>query len=405
MTDPETVSKWARRFVLTGALFLLAWQAAALLGVSRRTEVVLGLLGFVFHTVFGKAYSLVPTYFDRDLATDRWLPAHLSCTGGGVLLLAVGAERSVRQATAVGGILWAAGVVVFLATVVVSIRDNLTGSETGTGEHNAHRRRLDRAANLAVPVALAYLAAGSYELSTVGTGLPSLYDGYVPRGFHLLAVGTAALLVFAIGFRLLPRFLATTPPEHLALVVLPTGAVGPAILAAGLPSGSLLKVGAAFQTVAVIGYAAVIGVLTVRTDRTRIGIYGVVVGALAGVVAIGFGLLMAFEGQTADLVRTHRRVTVLGFLGLTIVGVSYQFYPPGVVSFSWSLPGSDARTVGVTGDRIGLAAIGCLSAALAVEVAGSVFVNRTELLALSLGVTGALLHAGLLGGIFRDRYG
>ncbi|WP_248910265.1 hypothetical protein [Halocatena marina] len=63
----ETVSRWARRYVIVSALFLILWQGAALVGISRQTEVLLGVFGFVLHTIFGKAYSLIPSYFNRQL--------------------------------------------------------------------------------------------------------------------------------------------------------------------------------------------------------------------------------------------------------------------------------------------------------------------------------------------------
>jgi len=395
MTDPERVSTWARRVVFTGALFLPAWQLAAVAGAGRRVGVILGLLGFVFHTAFGKAYSLVPTYFERELVTARLMPAHLGCSGAGTLLLAADASSavSIQAAGAAGGTLWALAVLVFVGTVLATIRDNLTGAETGTGEHNADRRRLDRVANLGVPAALLYLLVGSYELLAVSTGLPALFDGYPPRAFHLLAVGTGALLVFAIGFRLLPRFLATSPPERVAILVIPAGILAPPPLAAGLPAGRLLRAGALLVSVAMLGYAGVVTVLVTGTDRDRVGIYGVAAGAVAGVLGVTLGLGFAFADVSSDLVTAHRRLNVLGFLGLTIVGVSYQFYPPGVVSGR------------VDGETVALAAIGCLAGALGLELLGAFVSGTVADIGLMLALVGATLHTSLLAWIFRWRYG
>lgn len=60
-------------FVLAGAGFLVGWQVAELAGASRETGVVLGLFGFVLYVVFGKAYALVPNYFECEL-TVTWAP-------------------------------------------------------------------------------------------------------------------------------------------------------------------------------------------------------------------------------------------------------------------------------------------------------------------------------------------
>ena len=83
-------------------------------------------------------------------------------------------------------------VAVFLLAIGWTVRDNLTGAETGTGDANADRRPVDRAANAFVPVVAAYLAVGSYGLLAVHAGLPFPLDGYRPRASHLLAAGTAA---------------------------------------------------------------------------------------------------------------------------------------------------------------------------------------------------------------------
>ena len=88
----EQVSRWARRYVLVSAGFLVGWQAALVAGVGRRASVTLGLFGFVLHMVFGKAYSLVPAYFDRELAFPR-APA-VSLPVGTVISVTVTSEQT-----------------------------------------------------------------------------------------------------------------------------------------------------------------------------------------------------------------------------------------------------------------------------------------------------------------------
>jgi hypothetical protein len=394
MTAAERSSRWIRRFVLAGAVLLVCWQIAELAGLARRTGVVLGLLGFVFHTVFGKAYSLVPTYFDRDLATTRLMPVHLACSLSGTVLLAADAELSRDAVGVAGALLWAAGVALFVGTIGWTIWDNLSGAETATGDHNAHRRTVDRAANLFIPIALAYLVVGSYELLAIETALPVIFDGYAPRATHLLAAGGGALIVFAVGFRLLPRFLVASPPRPLVVVVLPAGALAPALLAWDLPAGDLFRAGAVLQSAAVAGFAVAFWVLYARSERRRVGFYGVLACTVAGLVGVALGLVFAFDAPTAELVTAHRRVNVLGFLGLAIVGVSYQFYPPAVAQFL-----DDA-------DRAALAVIGLLAGGLALEVAGLATGGGAATTAgRVVGTAGALAHVGLLAGLFRQQYG
>lgn len=78
---PSTVragpSRWSRRFVVLGTGYLVLWRFGSLLGVPRRTAVVLALFGFVFHVVFGMGYLLIPSYFERVLAAEWPPPVHL----------------------------------------------------------------------------------------------------------------------------------------------------------------------------------------------------------------------------------------------------------------------------------------------------------------------------------------
>ncbi len=382
MTTEARISTWSRRFVVAGVGWLVVWQLLATVDsgtvvagsstvrfdLPRRAAVPLGLGGFVFHVVFGKAYSLIPSYFERQLATHRLLPVHFSLTTLGVAGLGVGPVVGSRVASGLGALAWFGGVTVFVGTLVYSIRDNVDGAETGTGTAKSHLRATDRVANAFVPVVFGYLLLGSYALlasSLAGLssavlpgfgGVPFLLDGYPPRSTHLLAAGSAALLIFSVGSRLLPRFFVATPPVWLTRVTLALGAVAPGLLAWGLPSGTALRVGAALEAGAVVGYATLVVTLRRRSDRDRVGFDGVLAGALSGVIGVLLGLSFAFGRVDAALATVHFRVNVLGFLGTTIVGLLFQFYPPAV-----------GTRVGVS-DRTARVALGAIAVGLLFEV-------------------------------------
>ncbi|WP_331234013.1 hypothetical protein [Natronorarus salvus] len=387
------ISAWARRYVLVAVCWLVLWQAALLVDVPRQTEVVLGLYGFVLHVVFGKAYSLVPTYFDRTLSEPRAAALGLPLTAVGVACLAFEPMAGVPDTVGlVGAVSWIAGVSLFVGVLVWTIRDNPTGAETGTGGVNVHRASVDRVVNAFVPIALAYLLFGSYETLALYGVVPSAFDGYPPRATHLLGAGTATLLVFALGFRLLPRFLVAEPPRSLVVVVLAAGAVGPLLLAASLPAGTALAVAGAIEALAVIGYAVGFLVLFRRSDRRRVAFYGVLLGAVGGVAAVLLGLWLAVGGLDSGILAAHRRLTLLGFLGLTIVGVSLQFYPPNVGRW----PGCS--------DRTALLAIGLLAAAAAIQAAGLTFSSPpVERVGATVGIVGALAYGYLLVAAFATR--
>lgn len=393
-TAAETVSRWSRRFVAVGVGWFVVWQLAVLAGAGRGTVVALGLYGFVLHTVFGKAYSLVPTYFDRTLADPRAPAVHLPLAATGTAAMAAGASGvGPAWLGAVARGLWALGVIVFVGVLAWSVRDNLTGAETATSDAKADRGRVDRFANAFVPVALSYLLAGALLPVVAAVGLPTgPLPAAGPAVTHLPAAGTAALLLFALGFRLLPRFLVVAPRPVLVAVVLPAGALAPGLLATQFPAGAGFQVGAALQTVALLGFAAAYVDMFARSDRRRVGLYGLLLPATAAVAVAGLGVHMATAGLAADVADAHARVALFGFLGTAIVSVSYQFYPPPVA------------TTDLIDDRAGIVVLALLTGGVGLEATGlvagvapAVAAGRVAALA------GAGLHAGIILSVFRAR--
>lgn len=390
MSGPQ-VSRWSRRFVGTGALCFVAWALAALLTLGRRVEILLALYGFVLLTVFGKSYALLPSYFDRTLAVPRAPGLQFSLSVGAVLALAVGTLPGVPAfVTMAGALAWFLGVLVWVGALGWTVRDNITGSETGTGDHQADRRSIDRLSNGAVPLVALYALTGSYELFAGATGLPTLLGGVTTRVSHMLGAGGATLLVFAVGYRLFPRFLVARPPRSLVALVLTAGAVGPAVIAAGLYDRFLLTVGFAFEGTAIVGFAFTYLLLSHRSDRSRVGLQTVLVAVVAGLVTVVLAGYLAFLGRPSAIVRLHYRFALVGFLGLTIVGAAVQFYPPSVGQW----PGAD--------DRTALASVSLVAGGLALQIGGLVVAWLTTLGALAA-LAGAALYAYVLASAFAAR--
>ena len=335
------VSRWSRRYALVSVFALVCWQLGILLGVPRETEVALGIFGFVLHMIFAKAYALIPSYFDRELAFRQAPRIQFPLVVTGTLGFASVSLGFGPAWLAMGSAaLWCLGVGVFVGTLLWTISGGLVEGTTGTGEHNAERKPLDRLANVFVPVALLYLLIGSYEMAALHSSLPSLFNGLSAQASHLLAAGTGALLVFSLGFRLLPRFLGVQPSVRVASLVLPAAAVGPVLIVAGFGNRRLLMIGAVVEAAPMFLFAVVLVRMVARSERRRIGLYGVVGGAASGVAGVLLVVTFAFRGATIPLTALHLRLNVLGFLGLTIVGLTYQFYPPSVGTFA----GSSDRT-------------------------------------------------------------
>lgn len=278
-------------------------------------------------------------------------------------------------ATTIGAVAWFAGVCVWVGALGWTVRDNPTGAETGTGEYQAERRSIDHAGNAAVLVVALYLLAGSYELLAGTIGLPTLLDGATTRVSHMLGAGGATLLVFAVGFRLFSRFLVPHPPRALVALVLPTGIVGPALVAAGLYDQRLLAVGAVLEGLAVAGFALAYGVLYARSGRDRVGL-----------TAVG----VAVVGRLVAVIELHYRFALAGFLGLTVVGAAIQLYPPTVGEW----PGS--------ADRTALVAVALIAGGLVVQLLGLVVATAATVGELAV-LGGTILYAYLLASAFVAR--
>ena len=399
------ISRWSRRYVLIGVIALCCWQVATVAGLPRRTTVALGVFGFVFHVVFGKSYALVPAYFDADLVFEHAPMVQLPFIVMGTACLALDpllARRFRVDLGVLGGVLWTVGVAVFVGSIVLTIAEPLRRGTTGTGDHNADRRPLDRFTNRFVPIVLLYLLAGSYEtVAGQVSKLPPLI-GVQAAATHLLAAGAATLLVVTLGFRLLPRFLGAHPTRSSAALVLPVAATAPGIIAGGFVDERLLPVGAALMVIAMVGFALVVFRMWFQSDKRRIGLHALLPSATFGVIGVLFGGLFAVGGTSPALIETHLRVNLLGFLGLMIVGTSFQFYPPRLGAF----PGSSNRSASV--------AIAALAFGLGIEVLGAAVIAvlnpamallSTQAITLGRWLTlfGVFGYAYLIASVFRTR--
>ncbi|MHB9288837.1 hypothetical protein ACKVMT_17550 [Halobacteriales archaeon Cl-PHB] len=375
-SGPGGLRQWTERFALASAGGLVVSLAVLAATGDRRLAVAVSVFGFLCPMVFGMAYLLLPPYVGRTLV-DPGLPGlHFVLALGGAGLLLVGRATGAGAQVWLGAVAWALGVAVFLGALLATVwpvvradpRRLLTGGDWPL--------RSTRVATAAIPVALAYLLLGTGRLlaSVATRPVPSLVGTT-----HTYAAGFGALLVFALGARLLIGFYHVDLPRPVLWPVLVAGAVAPALLVPTTWSSLGFRVGAALETAAMVGYLGLVGLVWQRADGRLVGRLGILLGALSGALAVAVAAPLAFDAVVVErATAVHRTAIAWGFFPLTIVGYATLFFPVTEGQFAGATP----RFVGAT---VGLLAVG-----VAGQVAGLSLGNPTTTL---VGVTASLLGA------------
>jgi hypothetical protein len=160
-------------------------------------------------------------------------------------------------------------------------------------------------------------AAALFLVSWAGAILLEL-----PRG-AALALGVPGFVErrrTSIGTRLgVGGLLVTVGMAAIALVGLPAAVLGPPLVAAGVPAGTLLRVGGALQLVAL---TLTLAITPVRAIQRPAGSGGLLAGVVFGLARVALGAAFAQLAAVAELVAVHSRLALFGFLALTLVGAT-----------------------------------------------------------------------------------
>lgn len=319
------LSLWTRYFTMASALSFVGTEALVVFGARRTLVTTAALFGFVCPMIFGMAYLLIPSFVGRTLVDYRLPGVHFVLAYSGAVGLIAGRMAEITDLTRAGVVLWSLGVVFFVGvlawTVVPALRERpavLTRSED-------RPERSTRLATAMIPVSLGYLVFGTVAL--LGwAGFESIPAVSFPAVVHYYGAGFGALLIFALGVRLVSGFFHVTLPRAGTWIVLGSGALGPGLLATSFWAGVAFRVGAVLQTAAVVGYAGLVGYVFWQSERRRLGLYGILLGAIAGVVATGINVPTAFGIVAPGQLSAHATTIVSGFFALTIVGYVLQFF-------------------------------------------------------------------------------
>jgi len=381
------VGRWTRVFTVDSALGFVALAALVAVDASRFELALVGVCWFLLPMVFGMAYVLLPPYVGRTFR-PAWLPglhvaAALAGTGG---LVWWGVFDGAWWAGRFGLFAWTIGVLCFsvglgrLAVPAVRERAQIRFRD------GDNPQRSTRLATALLPVGLSALLGATLWLAGRASS-PTGFRLAFPAAVHGMAAGFAALLVFALGVRLLRGFFHVDPPRWLEWAVLLPGALGPLLLASQPPGAPGFVAGGALETVAMLAYLALVSVVAWRTDARRVGLAGIWLGAVSGALAtmIALGAVTGIV-SVVGLLDLHAVLVLQGFFGLTIVGYAFQFFPVTTGRFRGASRRGALTVVALIATGLGLRIVAVTPVLAALSAIGGV-----------LGIGGAIGYLWLVG--------
>lgn len=321
----------ASSLVLYVSWFLGSGAVAGLL--ARGTWVLfLPAFGFIGLMIFGMAQHFVPLYSGRNLWNARFAFAQVTVAILGVLLLLPGPAWE-----PFGFGLWLLACVMFVVLIVNTIRSEKLPTRPA-GRH-AEYLLMDRLGIPMTSVAVLYLIAASVGFllqSPSDAPLLPAAQAYYYSWLHLYNLGFIALMVFGVGFHLLPRFLDAVPNLRVAKAITALALPGAAAVALTMPFLDVPSLEFVFAIFAVLeaAAAALFALLVLDLFRRSRGrrpasmfnaaaglwlILGVTFGSL-------FGLFPALTGT--EWVVAHGWINFFGFAGFEIFGITHEVLPP-----------------------------------------------------------------------------
>lgn len=373
MHTSKGVSGWTQRFVIASALSMIALQVSFLLDVPVRILGLIGLFAVVLPMVFGMGYLLLPPYFGQTLSTPRLPGIHLILTYTAIWFLLRGVRAGVESMDMmIGTVLWGGGVTIFVGSLVWTVLPSLPKNAQLLGDSGNRSRRTTRLTILMLPVAVGYLVIGTIGFVSRATQFPDLLAMPFPMVLHLYGAGFVVLLIFTLGIRLIPGFFHVTPPASLSQFILLCGAIAPGLLALHFWQSPWFVIGASLELLAFTGYVAMIALVVYRTDRRRVGLYAIGMGAIGGFVGVGIAVAGVVGFSAVPFVALHVPVVLNGFLIMTIVGYAYQFFPVTTGQFRGATPQTALTTILSVGAGTGVQSISVIFGGHLVQTVGVV---------------------------------
>lgn len=296
-------------------------------------DLYLPALGFIGLMIMGMAQQFIPLYSGREMWSGRGALLQVVVSVTGVILLLLDDPRM----EFIGLGLWLLGTLLFLLWILLTIRSKKF-PVSPQGKHPEFRS-MDILGIPMTSAAVLYLIAASLGfLLASGPDRVPLVDFAADHWFsffHLYTLGFILLMVFGVGFHLLPRFTDTVPNLRIAQAITAIALPGPAFVALTMPFLNepsveiVFAIAALFEASAAILFAALVLDLWRRSEHRR---PATAFNAMAGlwlILGVTFASLFGIMPPTRlEWAPVHGWVNLLGFAGFEIFGVTHEVLPP-----------------------------------------------------------------------------
>lgn len=213
----DIMSSITRNFILAGFLFLAAGVTLGTALIINSVKDILvpfapgiflahshiNIFGFIFMVIFGVNYHYIPIFSNRPMYSGKWASYHLYMMIVGVIGMAAGLSFLNRTVIVLFAVFEAAGAYIFMFNIIKTFTQKpQIDKEPLKDERYIESDKIAvRFTRLSTP----YLILGT----TLTIFISLMPDGYIrfrPVIYHTYFLGWIAMMVFGVGYHILPRF-------------------------------------------------------------------------------------------------------------------------------------------------------------------------------------------------------
>jgi hypothetical protein len=211
------MSNITRNFILAGFIFFLigvTLGTALIINGVRGTFVYtapgiflahshINIFGFIFMVIFGVNYHYIPIFSNRSMYSEKWANYHLYMMIAGVIGMAIGLSVLNRAVVVISAIFQAAGAYLFMFNIIKTFTQKPQIDKEPLKDERYIES--DKIAIKFTRLSTPYLILGT----TLTIFISLMPDGYIrfrPVIYHTYFLGWISMMVFGVGYHILPRF-------------------------------------------------------------------------------------------------------------------------------------------------------------------------------------------------------